>query len=143
VVWANFLKKPLEVICRCPFPASDTACGSGGAPHTKAAHFPVVVIAMASRGHGHGPQGALLASLIAISDATLGAANCITGWCLLITAQGCLPACLCGAVHDRLIVDGMLGRNALRLSKCAPKEVALSTSQWALLAASGQCNWAA
>jgi hypothetical protein len=96
VVRANLLKKPLEVIFRCPFLAPDTARGSGGVPHTKAAHFPAVVIAMDGRGYGHGPRGALLAPLVAISKVALGAVNCIIGLHLLVTAQGCLHACQCG-----------------------------------------------
>jgi hypothetical protein len=143
VVRANLLKKPLEVICRCPFPALDAARGGRGTPHTGAARFPAVVITMVDRGRGHGPQGALVASLVATSDVALGAANYIIGWCLLVATRGCLPACLCGAVHDCLTVGGMLGGDVLRFPKRAPKEVALSASPRALLAASGQRNWAA
>jgi hypothetical protein len=88
-------------------------------------------------------RGALVASLVATSDVALGAANYIIGWCLLVATRGCLPACLCGAVHDCLTVGGMLGGDVLRFPKRAPKEVALSASPRALLAASGQRNWAA
>jgi hypothetical protein len=84
----------------------------------------------------------LLALLIAISDVALGAVNCVIVWHLLVIAWGCLPACLCGAVHDRLIVGGVLGSDSLRLPKRVPKEVPLSTLSRALLAASGQRNWA-
>jgi hypothetical protein len=136
----NLLKKPLEVICRCPFPTPDVACGDRGVPHTEAARFPIVVVAMTGRGRD--PQGALLASFVAIFDVALGAANCVIGWGLLVAARGSLPSCLCGVVHDHLVVGGMLGGDSLWLPEHAPKEVALSASSWALLAASGQRNWA-
>jgi hypothetical protein len=139
VVRANLLKKPLEVICRCHFPAPDAARNSGGAPHTGDARFPAMVIAMASRG----PQGALSASLVVIFDVAMGAMNCIIGKRLLVATRGCLAACPCGAVHDCLVVGGVLGGDALRLPERGPKEVALTASPWALLTASGQRNWAA
>jgi hypothetical protein len=97
---------------------------------------------MAGCGHGCGPQGALLVSHVAISNITLGEANYVIRWCLLVTARGSLPTCLCGAVHDHLIVGGVLGGNALWLPERAPEEVALSASPRALLAVSGQRNWA-
>jgi hypothetical protein len=81
-------------------------------PHTRVARFTAMVIAMAGRGHDRGPQGALTASPVAISDIALGVANCVIGWCLLIAARGCLPTCLCRAMHDCLIVGGMLGGDA-------------------------------
>jgi hypothetical protein len=46
-------------------------------------------------------------------------------------------------VHDHLIVGAVLGGDALRLPKCAPKEFVLSASLWALLTVSRQRNWAA
>jgi hypothetical protein len=143
VVQAILFKKPLEMICRCPFPASDAGHGEGGAPHTGVARFPAVVVTTAGRGRSRGPQGALPVSLVAVSDVALGVANCIIGWRLLVAARGCLPACLCGAVHDHLIVGGVLGGSALWLPERAPKEVARFASPWALLTASGQHNWAA
>jgi hypothetical protein len=78
--------------------------------------------------------------LVAVSDIALGAVNFIIGWRLFVVAWGCLPTCLCGVVHDCLVVGDVLGGDAQRLPERAPKEVALSASQWALLAVSGQCN---
>jgi hypothetical protein len=98
---------------RDSFPAPDAAHGGEGALLIGAAHFPVVVIAMAGRGRSCGPHGALLASLVAVSDIALGVANCVVGWLLLVTARGCLPASLCGLVHDLLVVGGVLGGDAL------------------------------
>jgi hypothetical protein len=79
-------------------------------------------------------------SLVAISDVALGAANYVIRCRLLVTAQGCLPACLCGVVHDRLVVGGKLGGDALWLHERGPKEVNRSFSPWALHVLSGQCN---
>jgi hypothetical protein len=99
-----------------------------------------MVITMVGSGRGRGPQEVLLASLVAIFDIALGVANCVVWWCLLVTAQDCILACLCGAVHEHLLVGGVLGGDALRLPDSSPKEVALSTSPRALLVVSGQPN---
>jgi hypothetical protein len=64
--------------------------------------------------------------LVATFDAVLGVAGGVVGRCLLITAQGRLPACLCRAVHDCLVVGGVLGGDATWHLERAPKEVALS-----------------
>jgi hypothetical protein len=53
------------------------------------------------------------------------------------------PPCLSmWAVHDHLVV-GVPGGDAGRFLKCAPEEVALSTSPQALLTATGQHAWVA
>jgi hypothetical protein len=44
---------------------------------------------------------------------------------LLVTAWGCLPTHRCGVVHDRLIVDGVLGDDLTRLLERASKEATL------------------
>jgi hypothetical protein len=90
VVPATLLKKPLEVFYRCPFLAPDATHGSEGTPHTGVARFLVVVITMAGCGPGHGSQGALLVSLVAVFDDALGEVNCAIGWRLLVIARGCL-----------------------------------------------------
>jgi hypothetical protein len=63
-------------------------------------------------------------------------------WRLLVTAQGCLPTCLCGAEHDRLIAGVVLGGDATRLLERAYKEVAQFALPRALLVASGRRTWA-
>jgi hypothetical protein len=82
---------------------------------------------------------ALLASLIAVPDATLDAPSCIVERCLLATARGHLPACRSGAVHDRLIVNGVLGDDIVRLVERASEEAAVFALPQALFTATGQC----
>jgi hypothetical protein len=70
---------------------------------------------------------ALLAPLVAAFDALLRAMSGDVRWCLLVTAWGHLPACLCGVEHDCLIAGGVQVGDAMRLLELASEEVALST----------------
>jgi hypothetical protein len=88
--------------------------------------------------HGHGPQRALLAPLVAALDALLGVVSADVGRCLLAAAWGRFPVRLCGAVHGRLVAGGVLGGDAEQLLERASKEVTLFTLPRALLAVSGQ-----
>jgi hypothetical protein len=109
-------------------------------PHARATHFPATVII--TDGHGRGPLRLMLTPLVAAFDAVLGAVGDVVGRCLLIATRGCLPACLCSAVHDRLIDGGVLGGDAARFLKRAPEEVAMSALPWTLPIVIGQCAWA-
>jgi hypothetical protein len=62
---------------------------------------------------------------------------------LLVTAQGHLPARLCGVEQDCLIASGVLGGDAARLLKRASDEVTLFTLSRALLVATRQHAWVA
>jgi hypothetical protein len=77
-------------------------------------------------------------SLIATSDAVLGAVSCIVERCLLVIAWGRLPTCRCGAVHDHLIVDGVLGDDVARLLEHAFEEAALFASPRAPFTVTGK-----
>jgi hypothetical protein len=50
--------------------------------------------------------------LVATFDVALGAVDGVVGHHFLIAARGPLPACLCRAVHDCLIVGGILSGDA-------------------------------
>jgi hypothetical protein len=113
VVWKGLLKNPLEVICRCPQPASVAMRDGQDLSHTRTTCLPAVVIDMA--GHGHSPYRALLTPLVAAIDAILGAISNNVRRCLLVPAQGRFPAPLCRAVHDHLVVGGVLSGDVARL----------------------------
>jgi hypothetical protein len=80
--------------------------------------------------------------LVAAFDTVLGAARDIIRRRLLIIGQGHLPTCLHRAVHDHLIVGGVLGGDVVQLLECAPKEVALSALLQTLSIVIGQRTWA-
>jgi hypothetical protein len=77
-------------------------------------------------------------SLIATPDVILDAASCVIGRRLLVAARDHLPARRCWAVHDRLILDGVLGDDIARLLECAYKKAALFGLSWAPFAGTGQ-----
>jgi hypothetical protein len=79
----------------------------------------------------------LLGSLIAAPDAILDTVSYVIGRCLLVTAWGRLSARRCGVVHDRLVVDRMLGDDVAWLLECAFEEAALFALPRALFAATG------
>jgi hypothetical protein len=62
-------------------------------------------------------------------------ASCVVGRCLLVAAPGRLPARRCGAVHDCLVVDEVLGDNIMWLLERASEEAALFTLLHALFSA--------
>jgi hypothetical protein len=73
-----------------------------------------------------------LTSLVAALDAVLGAVGGVIVWCLLVTTRGPLLTCLCRAVHDLLIVGGVLGGDVARLLTRAVEEVSRFALLWTL-----------
>jgi hypothetical protein len=92
MVRANLLKKPLEVIYRCPFPVPDAACGSGRMPHTRAANFLAVVVVMAGCGYDHGPQGHCLRCLLPFLTLGGTSLSLLRVACFLAYAGQCMTA---------------------------------------------------
>jgi hypothetical protein len=95
-------------------------------------------MAVITAGHGHNALKVLLAPLVATFNSLLGAVGSNVGRCLLVTAQGHLPAFLGRAKHDCLIASGALSGDATRLLEHGPKEVSMSALPRALRAALGQ-----
>jgi hypothetical protein len=124
VVWAGLLEKPLEVVHRRPHRMLAVARIDRDESYTGATRLPVRVIV--ADGHGCGPLEVLFSPLATAFD---------VGRRLLVTARGRLLASLCRAKHDRLVSSSTLGGDALRLLKCAPEGVCMSTLPRALHAA--------
>jgi hypothetical protein len=114
------LEKPLEVVRQWPHRTLVTSHGGQDMSHAGAACPPAV---------------AIIAPLVAAFDDLLGALCGDVGWCLLIAAPCCLPACLRRVKHVHLIVGGALGGDPARLLKCVPEEVAMSALPRALCTA--------
>jgi hypothetical protein len=107
--------------CRRPHRTHVTIHGGRDASHARATRSPVATVITAS--HDHSPLKAPLVPLVATFDALLGVVGSDIGRCLLITAQGHLPASLCWVKHDRLIVGATLGGSTNMLPKrslCPP-----------------------
>jgi hypothetical protein len=119
VVWAGFLEKPLEVVHRRPDPMLLAVCGAQDAPHARAACFVV-----SAANCGRGPWKALLVPLFSAFGAILDDVGGDIGWCLPVASQGHLPTSLGRAKHDRLIIGGALGGDAVQLPEHVPEEVA-------------------
>jgi hypothetical protein len=81
--------------------------------------------------------------LVATFDAVLGAISRDVRRCLLVATRGRFHARLCGVVHDSLVVGGVMCGDVVRLLECASNDVAMFTSPWALLTASGRHAWVA
>jgi hypothetical protein len=64
--------------------------------------------------------------LFAAFDTLLGAVGSDVGQCVLVAAQGHLPASLGKAMHDCHVARGMLGGDAAWLLEHVPKEVVVS-----------------
>jgi hypothetical protein len=110
VIWAGFLKEPLEVVRRWPRLSLVTVSGSRDASHARAARLPVITDVRAGRSHG--PLRALLASFFA---ALLSTVYGDVGGCLLAIARGHLLASPGLAKHNRLIASCVLCGNVTRL----------------------------
>jgi hypothetical protein len=107
--------------------------------HVKAAHLLAVVVTTV--GDGRGPWRAVLVLPVAALDVILGNVSGDIGRRILITARAHFPSRMCRAVHDRLIVGGVLAGDAARLFERASKGVSLFASSWALLKVTGQRAW--
>jgi hypothetical protein len=79
--------------------------------------------------------------LVAAFDVVLGNVSGDIGRRLHITARARFPSRMCRAVHDRLIVGGVLASDAAWLFERASKRVSLFASPSALLTVTGQRAW--
>jgi hypothetical protein len=105
-------------------------CGGRDVPPTGATRLSIVAITVVSCGRG--PLKVLLVLPFAALDALLIAMGGDVIRRSFAAAQGCLPASLGRARHDRLIVGSVLGGNAAWCLECVPKKVSMLTLAWAL-----------
>jgi hypothetical protein len=117
------------------------ARGGRDASHAGAARPSAMAVITASRGRS--PLKALLAPLVAAFDTLLGTVHGDVGRCLPVAARCRLPASLCRAKRDYLIVGGALGGDAVWLLKHVPEEVAMFALPQALCMVLRQSAYAA
>jgi hypothetical protein len=116
MVWAGFLKEPLEVVCGRPRLTLVAACGSQDAPHVGIARLPVIAIIMVGRGRG--PLKALLAPLCAALDALPTSMDGDVERCSHTATWGRFHASLGQAKRDRLVAGGVSGGAVPRMCSC-------------------------
>jgi hypothetical protein len=77
MIWVDFLKEPLEVVCLWAHLTLVAARGGRDVPHVRVACLPIIAIVVAGRGRGPlkallTPLFAMLATLLATVDGDVG-----------------------------------------------------------------------